>query len=54
MPGLLQPARKLTWSPDGRLLRAEVQSITDGTWDVMETDSPDSPYAVTREQWNAW
>lgn len=52
MPGMMQPERRLTWSPDGqRLVKVEVQSLFSGKWNMMETDSPD---AITRTQWDAW
>lgn len=53
MPGLLQPARELLWSPDDRLISARVQSLFSGEWNTMECD-PTEPRAITRAQYDAW
>lgn len=51
MPGMIQPERRLTWSADGRLIKAEVQSFFTGEWNTMEGDHSG---CVTREQWDLW
>lgn len=53
MPGLLQPERRVEWSPDGRLIACETRSLFTGKWNRMECD-PSERRAITRAQWDAW